>query len=158
MAQDNRNFGNLGPGLANLGISDIVEILGGLASELYGLGKPLQKQSYDILGGVLSGEDSGGILSRLAAPSIAALTSQQPQIQRQLSDTLSGGALAEAKADAITGQQGEMAKILSGLQNSLIGTGLETGLGLTQQVAGPLISGGGLRAAQASSKQKGGKK
>lgn len=154
MAQTQRPYGSM-PGLPDLGLSDLAELLGGQSNRLFELGAPLQERSYGILNDLLSGNDASGTLARLAGPSISALQGQLPNVQRQLTDAIgSGGALAEAQTRAITGQQSEIAKMLSGLQNSLLGTAMDTGLGLTQQVTAPLTAAGGLRAVQKQAGQK----
>lgn len=137
----------------SLGIGDLVNLIGAQAERQFSLFRPLQDFSAETLTGIAGGDPT--ILNRLAAPAVSGIKAQTPQIQRQLSDTLSGGALAEATTGAITDQQGQISDILGGLQTDLLGTALNTGLNLSNQTITPLSAAGSLRVGQRSS---GGKK
>ena len=151
------DFGSLPHIGGSASIGDIVNALFGGASHLQDIFGPLQKQSADILGGVLSGgQGANDILNRLAGPGIAGIEAQTPNVLRQITDTLpAGGARAQGMSNAFTGAQGDIAKMLSGLQSSLIGTAVDTGLGLSQQEL-PFLSGAGaLRVGEKGAKGRG---
>lgn len=140
-----------------VGIGDIAELVANLVNQNYKTFAPLQGFAGDTLKGIASGDDS--MLQRQAAPAISGIKSQLPQVQRQLSDKIgSGGALAEAQGNAIQGQQGDISKLLAGMQTNLTNTALNTGMNVTPQAISPLLAVGGLRNQAKAASEGGGKK
>ena len=119
---------------------DFSKLLGRFADVTYGKYEPFEDFSLNFLGDIAKG--GGQYLNQLLAPAFSALSSQLPNAQRRLNDTVSGGARAEGQIGLEENLQGAQSQMTSQVLNWALGQLLDTGLGATGRIY-PLLAAAG---------------
>lgn len=106
----------------------------------YGKREPFENWSLNFLGDIAKG--GGQYLNQLLAPGFNALSAQQPQAQRRLNDTVTGGAHAEGQMGLEKNLQGAQSQMLSQMINWALPQLLDFGFGAAP-LAGQMMTAAG---------------